>query len=182
MRTDLHKVLTEQPRRGSASRNLKTRARFKDYDDTRDDRYALPKTGKMLMGNRDLGPHDESKDFTDKLGPLKRWLNAQVGRNWDRVYSEIKQAFPNTNKQNHHLLDTHLLGYVNRNAVVEKSRKGRRVYGLDGYAGQRELQPDDIYVDPETHVLMRYKKRPTYQPSISHLLTISPNPTAGACR
>jgi len=27
-------------------------------------------------------PHDESKYFTDKLGPLKRWLDSQVGRNW----------------------------------------------------------------------------------------------------
>jgi hypothetical protein len=81
MRPICIKVLTEQPRRGSGSCNLKTRVRFKDYDATREDRYALPKTGKMLMGNRDFGPHDESKDFTDKLGPLKRWLNAQVGRN-----------------------------------------------------------------------------------------------------
>jgi hypothetical protein len=46
----------------------------------------------MLMGNRDLGPHDESKDFTDKLGPLRRWLASQVGRNWDWVYSEIKDG------------------------------------------------------------------------------------------
>ncbi len=160
MRPDLNKVLTEQPRRGSDSRNLKTHASFKDYDAAREDRYSLPKTGKMLMGNRDLGPHDESKDFTDKLGPLTRWLHSQVGRNWDTVYSEIKQAFPNTNKQNHHLLDTHLMGYINRNATVEKSKRGRRVFSVDGYAGRRELRPGDIYVDPETHVLMRYRKRP----------------------
>jgi hypothetical protein len=160
MRPDLNKVLTEQPRRGSDARNLKTRARFKSYDEAREDRYSLPKTGKMVMGNRELGPHDESKDFTDKLGPLKRWLNSQVGRNWDRVYSEIKQAFPNTNKQNHHLLDTHLMGYINRNATVEKSKKGRRVFSADGYAGRRELWPGEIYVDPETHVLMTYRRRP----------------------
>ena len=171
MRTDLDKVLTEQPRRGSGSCNLKTRVHFKDYDEAREDRYSLPKTGKMLMGNRDLGPHDESKDFTDKLGPLKRWLDAQVGRNWDQVYSAIKQAFPNTNKQNHHLLDTHLMGYVNRNAIVEKSRKGRRVYFIDGDAGKRELWADDIYVDPETHVLMRYKKC-SATPSPSSRVTI----------
>jgi hypothetical protein len=42
----------------------------------------------MLMGNRELGPHDESKDFTDKLGPLTLWLDFQVGRNWDKVYSD----------------------------------------------------------------------------------------------
>jgi hypothetical protein len=75
-------------------------------------------------------------------------------------FSEIKQAFPNTNKQNHHLLDTHLMGYVNRDAFVERSQKGRRVYFIDASAGRRELRPGDIYVDPETHVLMRYKKRP----------------------
>ena len=83
MRPDLDKVLTERPRWGSHFRNLKTGARFKHYDEARPDRYSLPKRGKMLMGNRDLAPHHESKDFTDKLGPLKRWLASQVGRNWD---------------------------------------------------------------------------------------------------
>ncbi len=38
--------------------------RFRDYDDSLEDRYSLPKRGKMVMGNRELGPHDESKDFT----------------------------------------------------------------------------------------------------------------------
>jgi hypothetical protein len=50
----------------------------------------------MLMGNRDLGAHDERKSFTDKLGPVKPWLDSQVGPDWDKVYSEIRQAFPNT--------------------------------------------------------------------------------------
>ena len=161
MRPDLNKVLTEQPRGGSDSSNLKTRARFKNYDEAREDRYSLPKTGKMLMGNRDLGSHNESKVFTDRLSPVKRWVDSQVGRNWDKVYSEIRRSFPNTNKQNHHLLDTHLLGYINRNVTVEKSRKGRRVFSADGYAGTRELLAGDIYIDPETHVLMRYKKQRT---------------------
>src|SRR5690349_20130087 len=114
MRSDLDKVLTERPRWGSGARNLKTHISFRDYDESREDRYSLPKRGKALMGNRELGPHDESKDFTDKLGPLKRWIASQVGRNWDKVYSEIKHTFPNTNKQNHHLLETHLLHEVER--------------------------------------------------------------------
>jgi hypothetical protein len=162
MRADLHKVLTERPRRGSDSRNLKTGVHFKDYDAAKEDQYSLPKRGKMLMASRELGPHDESKDFTDKLGPLRRWLQSQVGRNWDRVYSEIKQAFPNTNKQNHHLIETHLMHEIERNVLVEKSRKGRRVYTVPQYGfGRRELCAGDIYVDPATHVLMRYKKRST---------------------
>jgi hypothetical protein len=158
MRPDLNKLLTERPRAGSAFRNRKTHLRFKSYDDSKEDRYSLPKTGKMLMENRDFGPYDaNSKEFTDKLGPLRRWLESQVGRNWDKVYSEIKQAFPNTNKQNHHLIDTHLIGYVIRNPIVAKSKKRRRVCFIDRW-GPRELEAGEIYVDPETHVLMRYKK------------------------
>jgi hypothetical protein len=161
MRPDLNKVLTEQPRHGSNSRNLKTRATFKDYDDSREDRYSLPKRGKALMGNRELGPWNEDKDFTDKLGPLRRWLASQVGRNWDRVYSELKQAFPNTNKQNHHLLETHLLHEIERHVRVERSKKGRRVYTVRRFGtGWWELSKGDIYVDPQTHVLMRYNREP----------------------
>jgi hypothetical protein len=163
MRPDLDKVLTERPRWGSGSRNVKTRARFRGYDEAREDRYSLPKRGKMVMANRELGPHDESKDFTDRLGPLKRWLESQVGRNWNCVYSEIKQAFPNTNKQNHHLIETHLLGYVERNVIVEKSSMGRRVYTIPRFGmGIRELFAGDIYVDSSTHILMRYKQGRSY--------------------
>jgi len=112
------------------------------------------------MANRELGPHNESKDFTDKLGPLKRWLQSQVDRNWDPVYSEIKQALPNTNKQNHHLIETHLMHEIERHVTVERSRKGRRVYSVPQYSlGSRESRAGDIYIDPETHVLMRYKQR-----------------------
>jgi hypothetical protein len=101
--------------------------------------------------------HNRDKDFTDKLGPLKRWIASRVGRNWDRVYSELKQAFPNTNKQNHHLIETHLLGYVRRDVIVEKSEAGRKVYEFSPYRGRAELFAGDIYVDPATHVVMRYK-------------------------
>lgn len=159
MRPDLEKVLTEQPRRGSVLRNLETRLRFRDYDDSREDRYSVPKHGKMVIGNRELGPWNEDKEFTDKLGPLKRRIASQVGRNWDKVYSEIKQAFPNTNKQNHHF-DTHLLHEVERYVTVVKSPKGRRVYTTPRFGlGWLELRAGDIYVDPTTHVLMRYRKR-----------------------
>ena len=165
MRKDLAKVLTEKPRRGSGSKNLKTRFREKGYDsrESSEDKYSLPKRGKMLMNSRDFGPHDDTKDFTDVLGPLRKWVESQVGRNWDKVYSEIKSTFPNTNKQNHHLLDTHLLGYIHRNVRVEKSKKGRKVYDesyINSFSDNwkhRELMKGDIYVDPDTHVLMKYK-------------------------
>lgn len=158
MRKDLAKVLTEKPRNGSNSRNLKTRFRENGYDDREDweDKYSLPKHGKMLMHNRDLGPWNEDKEFTDHLSPLKRWVEAQVGRNWDKVYSEIRKYLPNTNKQNHHLIDTHLMDFIERSVTVVKTEKGRKVYSRDRH-GERELWDGDVYVDPETHILMKYK-------------------------
>src|SRR5215469_17246972 len=150
MRPDLNKVLTEQPRRGSNSRNLKTRATFRDYDAGRDDRYSLPKRGKLVMHDRELGPWNEDKDFTDRLGPLKRLLESKVGRNWNNIYSEIRRTFPNTNKQNHHLIETHLLGYLHRDVMVEKVSKGRWVFVISGFAGKQELRLGELYVDPQT--------------------------------
>jgi hypothetical protein len=162
MRKDLAKVLTEKPRSGSGSKNLKTRFHEKGFDsrEEAENKYSLPKRGKMLMHNRDLGPWNTDKEFTDVLGPLRKWVEAQVGRNWDKVYSEIKSTFPNTNKQNHNLLDTHLLGYIHRNVRVEKGKKGRRVYTVKYYWDRKhpELHYGDIYVDPDTHVLMQYKR------------------------
>ena len=51
----------------------------------------------------------------------------------------------------------HLLHEVGRQVTVEKSCKGRRVYVVTGFGiGPRELRGGEIYVDPATHVLMRY--------------------------
>jgi hypothetical protein len=164
MRKDLNKVLTERPRKGSGSRNLKTGFHENGYDnrESREDHYSLPKIGKMKMHNRENGPYDDTKEFSDLLGPLHRWIEAQVGRNWDKVYSDIRNAFPNSNKQNHHLIDTHLMGYINRNCFIEKVGKVNKVFelapGWRGYEGKRELSYGEIYVDPHTNVLKIYKK------------------------
>jgi hypothetical protein len=40
------------------------------------------------------------------------------------------------------------MGYVIHNVIVEKSKNGRRVYLIDGYAGSGELWPKDLYVNP----------------------------------
>jgi hypothetical protein len=47
LRPDLTKVLTEQPRRRSDLRKLKTRAGSKIYDEASERRSSLPKIGKM---------------------------------------------------------------------------------------------------------------------------------------
>jgi len=56
MRPDLYKVLVKRPRWDSDFRNLKIRARFKDYDDAREDRFSkrlsMGKAMRALLSRR----------------------------------------------------------------------------------------------------------------------------------
>lgn len=52
------------------------------------------------------------KGFTDKLAPMYRWLEAQVGRPWDEVRSEVFEKFDSRTTAGRHILFDHLLREV----------------------------------------------------------------------
>jgi hypothetical protein len=52
------------------------------------------------------------KDFHDKLGPAQRWLDAQVGRPWNKVYSELRTKFDSRTLAGKHIVDDHMIGMV----------------------------------------------------------------------
>jgi hypothetical protein len=93
-----------------------------------------------------------AKDFGENLSPLFRWLDKQVGRPWDKVYSELCTTFDMRKTINQHILQ-HVNGYVERDTLMEGSRVVTRwrdnslhdVYGL--------------YVHPVTGLLRKAKKR-----------------------
>ena len=49
----------------------------------------------------------------DKLAPIIRFLNSAVGRNWDKVLSEIRQKFPINSLQGMHIWG-HIENYIER--------------------------------------------------------------------
>jgi len=55
------------------------------------------------------------KSFHDKLGPAQRWLASQVGRPWDKVYSELCARFDTRTVAGRHVVHDHLLHWVLRN-------------------------------------------------------------------
>lgn len=73
-----------------------------DYDE-----WSHPKTQPMNMGRG-------TKQFGENLKPLVRFLRSAVGRKWDEVFSEIREACPNDSAVNAHIYQ-HLWGYVERN-------------------------------------------------------------------
>src|SRR5438876_11302734 len=84
MRKDMAKVVTEAPRRGHANRSSKWGRRL-----TKDE-YALDDHGASrapFSRHRQYGWN--AKEFSDSLGPLRGYLRKQVGRPWDKVWSEI---------------------------------------------------------------------------------------------
>ena len=163
MREDLHKVVTERPRYGHASKSLKTHRSIRELHFEPDsDKYAMPKRGKMLMNSREHGPWMESKEFSDLINPLKRWLFKQVGRRWDKVYSELTENIPRGNKVNDHLYG-HIFTYVQLKVemrVVKTTSRGKQILrpfrAAYGYA--RKLDDRDLYVHPQTGILCRGKK------------------------
>jgi hypothetical protein len=82
------------------------RARTRDWLDHIDDDRAdgtdprpLPRVGKQ---------------FYDKLGPAQRWLDSQVGRPWNKVYSELRTKFDSRTLAGKHIVDDHMIGMVRR--------------------------------------------------------------------
>jgi hypothetical protein len=54
------------------------------------------------------------KDFHDKLAPAHRWLVAQVGRPWSKVYSELCARFDTRTVAGRHVVHDHMLRWVRR--------------------------------------------------------------------
>ena len=62
-------------------------------------------------------PVDLESDWSfaqdDKLGPALRWMRSKCGQPWDDVYSELRTKFCGGGIALSHVVDTHMLGWVN---------------------------------------------------------------------
>lgn len=139
MRRDMQKLLTERERYGSSSPNRKAGKRLRSVDEGDDEPTRLSR--KALYGGR-------TKSFTDVLSPLRRYLRANVGRPWNKVYSEIREHLDERSITGRHLFE-HLRWEVTLDGVE----------GDDGkvYHATRWPWGDDrvrgLYVHPRTGLL-----------------------------
>ena len=61
------------------------------------------------------------KEFSDKLNPVYRYLDSQVGRPWDKVRSEIVEKFDSRTTAGRHILFDHIISNVKNEGEVERS-------------------------------------------------------------
>lgn len=149
MRKDMGKIITEKPRRGSSARNAKTRMSIKWKGQEGD--YDIPQ---KQSSSRYRVHGYNAKEFTDVLGPLYRYLDKQVGRPWNKVYSELC-AFLDKRKVTHAHVFTHIDSYVEKD--VYKGTDGlwhSRPYG--GIIGDSYGRAGSgLYVNPKSGLICR---------------------------
>ncbi|MBS1787080.1 MAG: hypothetical protein JST85_05125 [Acidobacteria bacterium] len=146
MRNDMSKVVVERPRRGHSLKSGKTARRIKRYDESAD--YGdLPKrvSGSRNKHVRSSG-NQETKSFSDLLGPLRRYLRRNVGKPWDKVYSELAQHLDKRKTTGIHIFD-HVKWEVEQDCFVGEDGK---IYRF-GY--RRIERVSGLYVHPRTGLL-----------------------------
>jgi hypothetical protein len=194
MRADMAKVIVERPRKKGCAWNKPKgyHRRLRRYGDD----GPPPREGIKACWQ------GHTKYLNEHLGPLRRYLDKQVGRPWDKVYSEICAHISRNSAVQDHVRD-HVDDYVNTHVIlidgVPCHGSGGKAYGwpLHEMQGMR-YRP--WYVCPRTGLLRRMKfarkkrqhppqqaARPMYIPvgdtlqcrfydSCWHLVTVKPLP------
>lgn len=170
MRKDMKKVITEAPRRHDWG-NAKGRHKDKFQMDE------LPMT--VPMSKDGFGFHKKTKEFSDHLGPLHRFIHSRVGKPWNKVYSEICENIKPTTTVQKHVLD-HVKWMVETKTFIgedgeiySKSYNGQ-IWSIGTYSGR------EFYVHPTTGILCvaetrshKYKrKEPDWRKVISDELQL----------
>ena len=174
MRSDMSKVLIERPRHNHKDLSKKTGQRLHRYDPG-DEYEDFPQREPASKGRG-------TKQFTDLLGPLIKFLRSNVGRPWDKVYSELCAHLDRRKTTGQHVFQ-HLEDYVEVNCFVgdegeiyARQRNGgvrrigehtQQVAFVDVSGVQRfgvrlidnYRYGHDFYVDPRTGLLRLEKKR-----------------------
>jgi hypothetical protein len=142
MRPDMNKVITETARHGGYD-NLKGRHKDKFKMDE------LPITAPMSKNN--FGFHKKTKEFSDKTGPLKRFIRSRVGKPWNAVYSEICENIKPTSTVQRHILE-HVKWIVETNTFIEDGK----IYTKSSNGQIFAIGNDywrEFYVHPNTGIL-----------------------------
>ena len=139
MRSDMHKVIVERPRRGS-------RGPFRgtpwEKNAALDD---LPRTEGLRKRHT---AHADLRSLNENLAPLRRYLYQQVGQFWDSVYSDISARLNTSSVVQQHVRD-HIWDYVERYPTF--GERGAVFTSMNTFARMSgRLKAGALYVHPKT--------------------------------
>lgn len=149
MRDDMAKVIVERPRVGGEK---VTKGRTpRDLDN-------LPACKGLRRAVQEAG---DWKELNENLAPLRRYLASQVGRPWNKVWSEICANLRPTSTVQQHVRD-HVFDFV---AIRNLRVSGGELYVGGGWRGPVPLAQSryELWVDPRSGILRRNRGRDHYR-------------------
>ncbi len=140
MRSDMYKVIVERPRKWKSNGRVANRRR-NDFE------------GAAFLGMRaGLG----RPALNENLNPLKRYLEAQVGRPWNKVHAEISAGIDRRNT-----VQLHVFAHIDDMIAVQVEwRDGELIDLKDRWywpPGNPPLMRQKLYVDPRTGLIRTNK-------------------------
>lgn len=151
MRSDMKKLLCEEGRHPG---NVRKGKAYRSYDD-------MPFREGMSMTSRRNGY--SGKNFGEHLKPLERYIQKQVGRSWDKVYSEIKESLGSGQTPVESHIFVHLEGYIAVKVVkadLSESDTGlvaHRVLDSTPNGYRWRVRPGQLFVCPSSGIIKRAK-------------------------
>jgi hypothetical protein len=135
MREDMYKVIVERPRRGKSGDAAAARLR-RDFDSP------------IRLGMR---AGYGGRSLNENLAPLRRYLRAQLGRPWNKVFSEICAGIDRRNTVQQHI-HQHIRDFI---AIDVEVREGRLVDLANrwGYLRRDFGLSQELYVDPRSGLI-----------------------------
>ncbi|MCX7357552.1 MAG: hypothetical protein NT015_05340 [Alphaproteobacteria bacterium] len=141
----MSKVIVERPRTGRSRAGLRPGRTRTLVDDDGEPIKAKGAREPMRRPQKD-------KNLNETLNPLKRYLASNIGRPWDKVYSEISEHLKPTSTVQQHVRD-HLQDFV---ATKTRTRAGVMM-ATNRWGGERPLTESYClyYVHPRTKLLRK---------------------------
>jgi hypothetical protein len=144
MRKDMSKIIVERPRLGSG---WERKGRSRSLVD--EDGAPLRARDRDDVGERSR----KTKRLNENLAPLRRFLESNVGRPWNKVHSELAEHIRPTSTVQQHVLD-HVSDFVATNTAM---KDGEVVVTLR-YTRKAEPVKQSwayLYVHPRTGLLLK---------------------------
>lgn len=148
----MKKILTVPAKYGSRNKSRD----YREQNSLNRDPDSMPT--KESMRKKHL-MHYGGKESAFSPAPLRRFLNKNVGRPWDKVYSEICEHADSRSVAGYNLRK-HIAYYLELNVVIN----GKTVYYLPEYGiGYVELRKDELYIDHKDGLLKKYGRGKKYE-------------------
>ena len=156
MREDMAKVIVERPRLIN-SNPIKYDGRiYRNSDET-------PNRMGMQRG------YSNRKYFNENLAPLRRFLESQVNRPWNKVYAEIRAQIDGRSTVQQHILQ-HLEQFVEIHTRWDAEKQLILIQTRQWHSASLYLRDSsvELYVDPRSGLLMKNRHYQSYATKQKH--------------